>query len=600
MAEVLKRQDVPAERKWRAEDIIKEEEIPAYFDDIKAGCAEITAFRNDLNEDNALELLLVMSKISYKIEKVFTFIYLKSDEDQSVAKYQELLGKVRMLAVAFDEATSFVGPTLATFKNSVLVRMRDSEKYNYFSTYIDSVIRNKKHLLSAKEEAILSKVGFFSSDFHTIFSMFDNVDVNMGEMEVNNEKIKLTHGMYSVMLQNPDENLRRQAYEKMYNGYISYINTIAANYAGNVKQNYFWTKVRKFPSCLARALYEENVPVKVYDNLIDVVKKYTPLMHKYVALRKKALGLKEMHMYDMYLPIVEDMNTLTDYDKAYEIVCEALKPLGEEYCSVVKDAKTAHWIDVEETENKCSGGYSTGVYGTHPYILLNHKGTVHDTFTLAHEMGHAMHTYYSNKTQCFEKSNYVIFVAEIASTVNEVLLIKHLLKTATGKERVFLLSYYIDMIRTTLFRQTMFAEFEKFSHESVEKGEPLSADKLTAYYKGLNAEYYGDAVVTDDIISYEWARIPHFYRDFYVYKYATGITCAINIANRIFADPSFVEKYKKFLSAGSSLYPMDILALVDLDLNKKAPFEFAMREFGATLKELTKSIGKKNKQNERK
>ncbi|MGN1041970.1 MAG: oligoendopeptidase F, partial [Christensenellales bacterium] len=590
MKEILSRKDVPETRKWRVEDILKESEIESYFAEIRAGFAEINAFRNKLTPDNAIECLLTMSKISYKLTKLYVFVHLKGDEDKSNSYYQELCEKASMLSVEFGECVSFISPTLATFKKEELIAMRDSEKYSYFSMYIDDIIRNKKHLLSRKEEALLSQVDAFAGDFRTVFSMFDNVDVNLGEVEVDGKKVKLSHGLYSVLLQNSDPEVRRQAYESLYNGYISCINTIAANYAGNVKQNYFRAKARKYGSCLEYALYGENIPVKVYDNLLKTVKKYTPLMHKYMALRKKALKLKEMHMYDVYMPIVKDRDSLTDFDDAYEIILEALKPLGEDYGEVLRSAKVDGWIDVEETPNKRSGAYSWGAYGTHPYVLLNHKGTIHDVFTIAHEMGHAMHSYYSNKTQCYEKADYVIFVAEIASTVNEVLLIKHLLKTAEGEDRIYLLSYYVDMIRTTLFRQTMFAEFEKYAHGVIESGEALSADKMTEYYRELNRAYYGDAVITDKFIGYEWARIPHFYTDFYVYKYATGITCAINIANNILKDEKFVDKYKMFLSSGSSIYPMEILSLVDLDLRQKAPYENAMKDFAEALKELTELI----------
>lgn len=590
MNEILTRNDVPDSRKWCVEDILNETELDSYFAEIRAGFAEIAAFKNKLTTDNAIECLLTMSKISYKLTKLYVYIFLKSDEDKSDTKYQELNDKATMLAVEFGEVTSFISPSLAAFKKEDLIAMRDSAKYDYFSMYIDNIIRNKKHLLSQKEEALLSQVDSFAGDFQSVFGMFDNVDIKLGEVELNGEKLKLSHGMYSVLLQNPDEKVRKQAYETYYDAYISYINTIAANYAGNVKQTYFKAKARKFKSCLEAALYGENIPVKVYDNLLKTVKKYTPLMHKYMALRKKALHLKEMHMYDIYMPIVKDRDTLTDYDSAYELVCEALRPLGEDYGKVLREAKDNRWIDVDETQNKRSGAYSAGVYGVHPYVLLNHRGTMHDVFTIAHEMGHAMHSYYSNNAQCFEKADYVIFVAEIASTVNEVLMIKHMLKTAEGEDRIYLLSYYVDMIRTTLFRQTMFAEFEKFAHGVIESGEALSAEKMTEYYRELNRQYYGKSVISDERIGYEWARIPHFYNDFYVYKYATGITCAINIANRILQDESFVAKYKMFLSSGGSMYPMEILSLVDLDLTKKEPFECAMKEFGEALAELTTLI----------
>jgi oligoendopeptidase F len=360
---------------------------------------------------------------------------------------------------------------------------------------------------------------------------------------------------------------------------------------GNVKATCFYAKTRKYKSSLDMALSGGNIPAKVYDNLIESVKKYTPVMHKYVELRKKALKLNKMHMYDMHVPIVKDIDKLIDYDKAYDIVIKGLAPLGEEYKEIIIKAKNSGWIDVEETKAKRSGAYSSSVYGTHPYVLLNHKGTTSDMFTIAHELGHAVHSYTSNNAQCYEKASYTIFVAEIASTVNEVLLIKHLLKDAVGQERIYLLSYYIDMIRTTLFRQTMFAEFERYSHEEFEKGESLSAEKLTRFYHNLNSEYYGKAVINDELIGYEWSRIPHFYNDFYVYKYATGITCAINIVNMILKDGSTVEKYKKFLSAGGSMDSLDIIKIMGIDLTKKAPFDVAMKEFENLQKELSWQLG---------
>ena len=588
MGSSLKREQVSDFRKWAVEDILNEEELSKYFSDIQEGCKEIKEFKGKLTPDNAIECLLVRSKISYKLEKVYVYVHLKSDEDKANEFYQNLCEKAEFYAVGFSTACSFIDSTLSSFKKSDLLKMRDNEKYGYFSMYLDSIIRMKKHLLSEKEEIILSETHSFSGDFRTVFSMFDNINVNMGEINIDGKIQKLTHGLYSVCMQNSDLNVRKSAYENLYAGYESMINTLAANYAGNVKKDCFYARIRKFKSSIDSALYGENIPQKVYDNLISVVDSYCADMHKYIEYRKKELKLDELHMYDMYVPIVSDIKCEVDYDEAYERVCEALSPLGEDYITTLRQAKIERWLDVEETQNKRSGAYSWGVYGTHPYVLLNHKGTLHDIFTIAHEMGHAMHTYYSNNAQCYEKAEYCIFLAEIASTVNEVLLIKHMLKSAKGNEKKYLLSYYIDMIRTTLFRQTMFAEFEKYTHEIAEKGDALSAEKMSKYYADLNKKYYGNSVVTDKQISYEWARIPHFYTAFYVYKYATGITCAINIANKILNCKDYVNKYKEFLKSGGSKYPMDVLKCVEIDLTQKKPFVFAMKEFKETLLELQK------------
>lgn len=586
----LTRNLVPDDHKWNVDDIMKEAEIESYFETIRELKNQLTSYKNKINCDNAIDYLLIDSKLSHLLEKVYVYVHLKSDEDKSVAKYLELCEKVSYLAVEISEETSFFTPTLASFKPSELKSMLNNPKYSDYSVFLDSLIRNKKHLLSKKEEQLLSGIGSFSGDFHNIFTMFDNVDINMGEIEVDGETIALTHGSYSQCMQNSSSEVRKEAFEKMYNSFKAMINTLASNYSGNVKQNYYFSKVRKYKSCLERALEVEQVPTIVYNNLVESVKKYTPLMHKYVGLRKKVLGLEEMHMYDIYTPIVKECYKNTNFGDAYDMVCEALSPLGQKYVDKLIEARKSGWIDVEETDSKKSGAYSWGVYGTHPYCLLNHKGTMHDIFTIAHEMGHSMHTYYSNLSQCYEKSGYCIFLAEIASTVNEVLMIKYMLKNTTGNERIYLLSYYIDMIRTTLFRQTMFAEFEKFSHESIENGQPLSAEYLSNHYHSLNKTYYGDEIINDDLIKYEWARIPHFYRDFYVYKYATGITSAINIANGILDGSIKVEDYIKFLSAGCSKPPLEILNYVGVDLTKKQPYTVAMKDFDATLQELNKLV----------
>ncbi len=589
MTQILTRKDVPTERIWKVSDILDEKNIDKMISDVKIGIKKITSFSGKISQSNALECLLLNSRTSLILEKLYVYANLKWDEDKSDTHYMSISEKISMLSTEFSAATSFIVPAFSAMKKSVLLTMKNNSEYRYFSMFFDEIIRLKKHLLSEKEEKILAELTSFSGDFQTIFSQFDNVNVPFGEIEYQGEKVKLSHGLYSVCLQSADRNIRKKAYETMYAAYISMIDTVSSAYVGSVKKDCFSAKVRKYKSSLEQELFSDNIPVKVYDNLISCVHKYIPVLHKYMDYRKKELRLSRLAMYDLHVPIVDGIESVTDYDEAYKTVCEALKPLGKDYIDMLHEAKKGGWIDVEETKNKRSGAYSWGVYGTHPYVLLNHKGTIHDTFTIAHEIGHAMHTYYSNQRQCYEKSQYSIFVAEIASTVNEVLMIKHLLRTAEGKERKYLLSYYADMIRTTLFRQTMFSEFEKYSHDTIEKGEPLGYEEMCKYYSQLNQTYYGDSVETDDKIAYEWVRIPHFYNAFYVYKYATGITCAINIANGILDEkPGYCEKYKEFLSMGGSLYPLDILKIVDIDLTKRAPYDIAMKEFDNIVKELKK------------
>ena len=588
MISTINRADVPDNRKWDLTDILFEDQIEKMIADVRSASDTLCSFNGKLNINNAPEVLLTMSRCNYILEKLYVYANMKWDEDKSDSKYSELSSRIEMLATEVFSATSFIAPSFSVMKKTDLIALKNDPKLSYFTMFFDEIIRKKKHLLSKNEENILAKSGSFADGFKTAFSVFDNVNVPFGEVTVDGKTQKMSHGLYSVLMQNDDREVRKQAYEAMYKGYTSMINTVAEIYAGSVKADCFYSDVRKYPSSLSQALFSDNVPEKVYNNLIDSVRKNVNVLHKYVEYRKKALKLNDLKMYDMYVSIVEGSEKNYSYDEAYDIVMKALAPLGEEYISVMKKAKDERWIDVEETPNKRSGAYSWGAYGSHPYVLLNHKGTIHDVFTIAHEMGHAMHTYYSNKTQCYEKAGYSIFVAEIASTVNEVLLIKYLLKTAEGNDKKYLLSYYLDMIRTTLFRQTMFSEFEKFAHETIENGEPLSYKKMCDRYAELNRFYYGDAVDMDENISYEWARIPHFYNAFYVYKYATGITCAVNIANMILADPKKVDDYKKFLSAGGSMYPLDIIKIMGIDLTRPAPYSVTMKEFAATLKELVK------------
>lgn len=418
--------------------------------------------------------------------------------------------------------------------------------------------------------------------------MIDNADFPYPTIKVGGEKVTVTHGMYGVMLHSPDRKVRRDAFRAYYKAYIGLINTITAAYVGNVDKDVFLARARKYNSSLERALDNEDVDVKVYQNLLKSVNKGLPLLHRYYRDKKKILGYKSLHMYDVYVSPVEDAEIKVDYEDAFKIVKEGLAPLGEEYANLLQEAHDNGWIDVEETAGKRSGAYSTSAYGTkHPYVLLNYQQTTSDVFTLAHELGHAMHSYYSDKNQPQEKAGYTLFVAEVASTVNEVLLLKYLMKTTTDQKlKKYLLSYYMDMLKGTLFRQTQFAEFEYIAHDMAEKGQPLTKDSLNEVYYNLNKKYYGRSVVSDPEIAYEWARIPHFYRGFYVYKYATGIITAVSIAERIYNEgEAAVADYFKFLSSGGSDSPVELLKLAGVDLTKMDAFNSCMASFKAALEE---------------
>ena len=518
---------------------------------------------------------------------------MRHDEDSRIAKYTAMQSRAMSLFVRFSSETAFVEPELTALDESVLCSFLQDERLRDYDYYLRQLIRNKKHVLSAEEEKILALGGEVYSQFQNIFSMIDNADLHFGEIEdESGNRVALTHGMYSVFLHGRNRELRRRAFEQYYQSYIGLTNTIAATYFGNVKKDVFLMRARGYHSCLQRALEGEDVPVCVYENLIASVHENLPDMHRYIALRKRVLGYDEQHMYDIYAPLVEDAELKLSYEDACDLVVEGLAPLGEDYGSLLRRGFAEGWVDVCETPGKRSGAYSTGIFGLHPYVLLNYQQTTSDIFTIAHEMGHALHTYYSNANQPYAKADYRIFVAEVASTVNEVLLLRHILsKTKDEKMRAYLLNYFLDMVRATLHRQTMFAEFEAIAHGMVEKGTPLTSENLSEEYLRLNRLYYGDAIVHDEQIAYEWSRIPHFYTSFYVYKYSTGIVSAISIADRILTEGgAAVADYKKFLSSGGSDGPVELLKIAGVDLTTRAPFEAAMHAFAETLDQLEKLL----------
>jgi oligoendopeptidase F len=548
-------------------------------------------YKNKLGNINMLlECLKEQESISKNIELLYLYAHMRLDEDTRISKYNTLYSKAGNIYVKFSSESSFIVPELTELDEKILLEFSKSEILKDYDYMLREIIKNKKHILPKNEENLLAMGGEVFSSFHDIFSMIDNADLPLPEIDDGKGgKIKLTHGMYGVLLHGTDRKLRERAFKEYYKAYIGLINTISANYFGNVKKDVYLSKVRKYKSCLEKALSNEDVEIQVYENLLKSVDAALPIMHKYIAERKKVLKLDTMNMYDIYAPIAEGVEIKLTYEKAYELVIEGLKPLGDDYIELLKKGYLEGWIDVEETEGKRSGAYSTGIYGYHPFVLLNYQQTTHDVFTIAHEMGHAIHSYHSNKNQPYSKADYRIFVAEVASTVNEVLLLKHILKTAKDKNlKKYLLSYYIDMIRTTLFRQTMFAEFEYIVHNMVENGQPLNKDNMNEIYLNLNKKYYGNSIVSNEEIAYEWARIPHFYTSFYVYKYATGIISAISIAEKILKEgESAVSDYKRFLSSGGSDSPVELLKLAGIDLTTKQPFERAMQVFSETLEEFS-------------
>ena len=589
---IKERKDIPQEYKWRLEDIFPDNEAwEECFFALSERMGKIASYKGRLADEDALfECLTLSTSLSHDLGKLYQYARMRRDEDSRVSLYQGMTDRADSLAVKLSSLTAYITPELAAMSAEKLKELAAEKRFSDYSVTLSEIVRNKEIILSDKEEKLLREAGIFADNAEEVFTMFDNADVKFAP--VTDEKgieVEMSHGNYSLLLQNPSQEVRMEAFESMFGAYRDHINTLAANYAGNVKKDWFFAKIRGFNTSMERSMFAENVPPTCYRKLLEAVGKGTKALHRYIALRRRMLGVKELNMYDLHVPLVDEAKLAMPYEKAVETVKSALKVMGKEYSDILASSFEEGWIDVYENRGKRSGAYSWGCYGVHPFVLLNYAGTSHDVFTIAHELGHSLHSYYSNAAQPEEKAGYEIFVAEIASTVNEVLLLKHLLKAAEGKTRTYLLSYYLDMFRTTLFRQTMFAEFEAEAHSLAERGEPVTADALSEAYYALNKKYYGRAVRHNDLIRYEWARIPHFYNSFYVYKYATGLTAAVTIAdNLIKRGEEYFAKYRLFLSAGGSLPPLDILRLAEVDLETDAPYERAMQEFSDTLNALEK------------
>ncbi len=576
---------------WAIEDIYAT--LDAWEEDYKKVSSQLDfdEFKGKLGEKEGFkQCMSKLETVSRVFEKLSVYAMMLFDSDTRNSSYDALHSRVSALGVKYSAATAFITPELTALPDSVIEGYLLDKELADYDYSLKLLLKKKEHILSAAEEKLLAESGEALSSFRDIFTKIDNADLPLGTVTHNGEKMEITHGTYGLYMQSPDRPLRKKVFKKYYSAYSGLINSISATYYGSVKKDVFYAKARKYDSALACALAGEDVNEKVYHNLISTTNKALPILHDYIAQKKKELKLKSMHMYDMYVPTVTGADLKLEYEKAYDTVLEGLNCLGDEYIALLKKARDERWIDVFESKGKRSGAYSVCVYDTHPYVLLNYTKTTHDVFTIAHEMGHSLHSYYSNKNQPYDKADYKIFVAEVASTVNEVLLIKHLLSKAKDKKlKKYLLSYLLEMIRTTLFRQTQFAEFEEYSHSTVERGEPLTKDGMSEAYLALNKKYYGKAIVHDEDIAIEWARIPHFYRAFYVYKYATGIISALAITDRILTEgKAAVDDYFKFLSSGGSDSPVELLKIAGVNLEEEKPFKMAFKVFQDALDEFKK------------
>lgn len=582
-----KREDVRKEDQWILEDIFP-------TDDAFKTCLEHTTkcipnfkqYENQLTQSSTrlLDFMKMQDQFWIEANKLYVYAHMRLHENGNNSFYQDLAQKSEVLSVKASSALAFSGPELSQLTLEQLnVFYDETPQLKHYKRYFDELIRQKAHILDHATEALLAEVSDVADTAQTTFSMLNNVDLKFPLItNEQGEKVQLTHATYIPFMESSDRKVRHSAFYSLYSTYTGFRNTLASLFAGNIKQYALFSQIRHFDSPLEMALSENNIPINVYDNLVDTVNAHLHTLHDYMQLRKETLGLETLHMYDLFVPMVKDFEKKFSFDEAKETVLMALAPLGKDYIHIVQSAFTNGWIDKYENEGKRSGAYSWGSYGApHPYILLNHTPNINSMFTLAHEMGHAMHTYYSHKTQAPIYGDYCIFVAEVASTVNEALLMQYLLKeTSDPMEKQYLMNYFMDQFKSTLYRQTMFAEFEKNMHLAYQQGETLTSDYLSREYLALVKKYHGPAVEVDEAIAMEWARIPHFYTPFYVYQYATGYSAAIALSERILSgDPSAVEDYIRFLSGGSSADPIDLLKLAGVDMSSQHPIEEALNLF---------------------
>lgn len=588
-----KRDEIPVSDTWNLADILPSETAwEDLFRETEQAIAGYKKYEGHLADSGEMlfSCLKFDEEVSLKIETLFVYGKQKSDEDTGNARYQEFAAKARALSYQAASLSAFLVPEILTIPENTLREYQENiPELKRYKRTLEIIMKKKEHTLSAAEEALLAKSLEATSGASDIFNMFNNADAKFPEiLDENQEPVKITHGNYIALMEKQDRSVRKSAFEALYSVYRQFGNTLASTFFSNVKKAAFYASARNYSSSRAHSLSENEIPEEVYDNLIKAVREGISYLHEYVSIRKEALGVDELHMYDLYVPMVSLEEKKISFDEAKTMVLEGLKPLGEEYLALLKEGFDNRWIDVYENEGKRSGAYSWGVYGIHPYILLNFNGTLDSVFTLAHEMGHALHSWFSDKNQSYVDAGYKIFVAEVASTCNEALLIRHLLDTTKDKsERAYLVNHFMDSFRGTLYRQAMFAEFEAETHRLVKEGQILTADLLGQTYHKLNEFYFGPDMVVDPEIDYEWSRIPHFYTPFYVYQYATGFSAAVAISSKILSgDQEVIEGYFKFLSGGNSMTPIDLLKLCGVDMSTAEPVKDALFVFAGLLKEM--------------
>ncbi|MFD2444739.1 oligoendopeptidase F [Bacillus sp. CGMCC 1.16607] len=587
---VLLRNQIDEQYQWNLGDIYPS--IEEWEDDYQITSEkidQISKFEGTIAKgpDFLLGYLQLMTEINLIQERLLVYAKFLHDENTKDTQRQELLQRLQPLEVKYSKAISFFIPELLELDSETLESYYLKAELLFFKKFLDNILRAKPHQLSKEQEILLSQTNLLYSADHT-FTMLDNADITFEPViDENGNTLTLTSSTFGKLVASENREVRKSAFFNTYKSYGSLINTISSTYLGNVKKDLFYSQVRNYQSSLEQALFENNVQVQVYSNLVDTIKANQHLMHRYITIRKKALKLQELHMYDIYAPLVPNANQDIPYEEAYDMMLDGLSILGEEYITILKEARTNRWIDVFTNEGKMSGAYQWGTYGIHPYVLLNHRNDLDSLFTLSHEMGHALHSYYSDRENPYLYAQYVIFVAEVASTVNEVLLMYHMLnKTNDPAMKKNLINYFLELFKGKMFRQTMFAEYEKVIHEKVQNEEPLTSTHFSDIYYKLNQEYYGNDIIHDEEIRFEWARIPHFYRSFYVYQYATGFAAAIAIGKRIMEEGNpAVQDYLNFLKSGGTDAPIELLKIAGVDMTSPKPIQDAMDVFEKLMNE---------------
>lgn len=591
---MLTREDVPVEKTWRLEDIFETNEVwEQELEAVTELSTKASSFQGTLGQgaEALYKALSYRDELAERLQILYTYAHMRHDEDTANNTYQAMESRIKTVLVkAGTELSYFVPELLELSDETIESYLNEHEGLRLYKQMLDEISKQRPHVLTKEQEALVSKFAEVSSASANTFGKLNNADLEFPTIkdEEGNE-VQLTHGRYIRFLESKDRRVREDAFKAMYGTYGKFKNTFASILSGNIKGDNVQASIRNYPNARAAAMSGNHIPEAVYDNLVGTINKNVHLLHRYVSLRKRVLELDEHHMYDLFAPLVKETNMEYSYEEAAETMVKSFEPLGEEYVSIVQQGLDNRWVDVEETKGKRSGAYSSGTYGTNPYILMNWQNNVNNLFTLAHEFGHSMHSYYSRATQPFVYGDYSIFVAEVASTTNEALLNDYLIKTIDNpKKKIYLLNHWLEGFRGTVFRQTMFAEFEHLIHEMDQNGEPLTAEKLTEEYYQLNKKYFGDDMVVDEEIGLEWARIPHFYYNYYVYQYATGLSAATALSKQILEEgqPAVDRYINNFLKAGSSNYPIEVLKAAGVDMTSAKPIEEACQVFEEKLNEL--------------